>query len=362
MQALLYQHRYDPFLVDYLDVLPEWDGTPRDPLFDVFADTPRTPISEFGGTYHIRAAIVRAHEPGAASHIMPVLVGRRGTGKSTWIAHSVPQGRGWAVDGFNFAGTEQQQIEKLLGAVVVEADEMTGVTARDLNYIKSFLSRSTLKHRLPYDKRPSRLPRRDVMLGTANNPQCLPNDPTGERRLLPFWVDGPTNQMLQIIDYWHRNRDQIWAEQLVQYQALEASLLNPPPEVQAMHDQHADTFKARSDDEDMLLAWLRDEQPDSITVRELVTLAGVLGETGLPPDPRLQKLAAKSLRAEGYQQSGRRTKNADGSRHYLWERFEGPSTPSTEQKNLGFGGVGKGKENERATFTGPTGLDDGEPF
>ena len=90
---------------------------------------------------------------------------------------------------------------------------MTGSTKAEVETIKKFLSRTNDNIRLTYRRDPSPLLRRCMIVGTTNDPRCLPNDASGNRRFLPVPCDrgrfrpkrGPT---------WTRHREQLWAEAL----------------------------------------------------------------------------------------------------------------------------------------------------
>ena len=73
--------------------------------------------------------------------------------------------------------------------VLVEASEMTGSTKAEVETIKKFLSRTNDNIRLTYRRDPSPLLRRCMIVGTTNDPRCLPNDASGNRRFLPVQCD-----------------------------------------------------------------------------------------------------------------------------------------------------------------------------
>ena len=62
---------------------------------------------------------------------------------------------------------------------------MTGSTKAEVETIKKFLSRTNDNIRLTYRRDPSPLLRRCMIVGTTNDPRCLPNDASGNRRFLP---------------------------------------------------------------------------------------------------------------------------------------------------------------------------------
>ena len=62
---------------------------------------------------------------------------------------------------------------------------MTGSTKADVETIKKFRSRTNDNIRLTSRRDPSTLLRRGMIVGTTNDPRGLPNDASGNRRVLP---------------------------------------------------------------------------------------------------------------------------------------------------------------------------------
>ena len=91
----------------------------------------------------------------------------------------------WFSDGLSFHDDQKAKAEALQGMVLVEASEMTGSTKAEVETIKRFLSRTNDSIRLTYRRDPSPLLRRCMIVGTTNDPRCLPNDASGNRRFLP---------------------------------------------------------------------------------------------------------------------------------------------------------------------------------
>ena len=82
-------------------------------------------------------------------------------------------------DGLNLAAHPKERAEALQGKVYVEASEMAGATRAELESLKAFVSRQNDGSvRLAYRRDPESTPRRCIIVGTSNNMNCLPNDPT----------------------------------------------------------------------------------------------------------------------------------------------------------------------------------------
>lgn len=130
--------------------------------------------------------IHRLYNPGCKFDDMPVLVGtRQGEGKSTivrWLAMD---------DEFFSEVTEfegQKGIEALEGAWICEVSELLAMTkAKDVEAVKSFVSRQNDRYRMPFDKRVTDHKRHCIFIGTTNKEQFL-TDKTGNRRFYPVRV------------------------------------------------------------------------------------------------------------------------------------------------------------------------------
>ena len=96
-----------------------------------------------------------------------------------------PQRSLWFSDGLSFHDDQKATAEAWQGMVLVDASEMTGSTKADVETIKKFRSWTNDNIRLTSRRDPSTLLRRGMIAGTTNDPRCLPNDASGNRRFLP---------------------------------------------------------------------------------------------------------------------------------------------------------------------------------
>ena len=214
--ALSWPKRCDPFLL-WVDGLPEWDGVERlDGLLPSLWDgcSINDPLTRWAGAAPLLGAIRRARQPGTPLKAMLVLIGAQGIGKSPFISHLFPASdRGtWFSDSLSFSDTPVRQIESLLGRVIVEAGELTGVRRADLSGLKAFLSRlDDGGTRLAYDARPDDMPRRFVLIGSANNDGSgvLPTDESGYTRFAPVHLGEAWGAIEPAMD---TMRPMLWAE------------------------------------------------------------------------------------------------------------------------------------------------------
>jgi len=175
-------------------------------------------LARWSSRYLFLGPITRAYEPGYKLDVTPVLIGGQGCGKSTYARLLLPPAEpAWFTDALSFGLDDKQRIEAMLGAVIVEISEMAGTGRRENEEIKSFLSRQTDRMRLSYAKHPSDMPRLSVFVGTSNDTECLPNDPTGNRRFVVVRVGRHAIGYESMQAYLNENRDQLWAEALCMY-------------------------------------------------------------------------------------------------------------------------------------------------
>jgi predicted P-loop ATPase len=130
--------------------------------------------------------IHRIYEPGYKFDSVAVLIGtHQGEGKSTlirWLALNDE----WYSELIDFDGSKG--VESIQGTFVCEIGEMLAmVRAREVEAVRSYISRQTDKYRVPWDKRPALYPRQCIFIGTTNKAQFL-TDKTGNRRFLPVEV------------------------------------------------------------------------------------------------------------------------------------------------------------------------------
>ena len=217
LDAILDDRRVDPFKI-WLNALPAWDGEDRIDVWlgHVFAvgDIPDA-LLNWAARSVLMGVVKRTDHPGEKHDEMVVLVGPQGIGKSTawaWLLPGEPQRSLWFSDGLSFHDDQKTKAEALQGMVLVEASEMTGSTKAEVETIKKFLSRTNDNIRLTYRRDPSPLPRRCMIVGTTNDPRCLPNDSSGNRRFLPVpCIAGDPAYTRAYLD---EHRTQMWAEAL----------------------------------------------------------------------------------------------------------------------------------------------------
>ena len=127
-----------------------------------------------------RQLVARAKHPGCKADQMIVLVGKQGTGKSTFVS-LLALDRSLFLEGFSDFNVED--LKRISGKLVVEIPELDGFTGKDKNRIKSIITQTTDNYRESYAKNPVEHPRTALFFGTTNDGTFL-NDNTGARRYL----------------------------------------------------------------------------------------------------------------------------------------------------------------------------------
>lgn len=129
-------------------------------------------------------AISRVYYPGCKFDYMPVLLGKQGVGKSTFL-RLLAMNNAWYNDNFNTVEGDKAP-EKLRGMWMVELAELLATKkAKEVESIKAFLTSTVDTYRPPYGRRTEQRPRVCVFAGTTNNDHFL-TDTTGNRRYLPI--------------------------------------------------------------------------------------------------------------------------------------------------------------------------------
>ena len=126
--------------------------------------------------------ISRLYNPGCKFDYMPILIGSQGCGKSSiinWLALDDK----YYTDISSIEGKDA--LEQLQGRWICEFAELLAmVRTKDVEAMKSFITRTTDKYRQSYGRRTHEYPRQCIFVGTTNDYNFLV-DKTGNRRYLP---------------------------------------------------------------------------------------------------------------------------------------------------------------------------------
>ena len=199
---------YHP-IKQYLESLPEWDGTSRVETFLIdYFGAEDTPYSRAIIKKILVAAYMRIYHPGIKFDYIMVLNGPQGVGKSTAIAKL---GMDWYSDSLNISDmNDKTAAEKLQGYWILEIGELAGMKRADIDKVKAFISRQDDKYRASFGRRVNSHPRQCIFFATTNEQNGYFRDKTGNRRFWPIKTPGTGSKKA-----WELTSDevkQIWAE------------------------------------------------------------------------------------------------------------------------------------------------------
>ena len=214
IMAIVFDEQVDPF-IDFLWGLPTWDGTKRldSLLIDLFK-APDDKLTRWASRYLPLAAIQRTYDPGCKLDEIPILFEQQGIGKSALPAALLGGSGEFFRDSLSLSGSDKEQVEAMMGGVIIELAELTGIRRAHTDHLKAFLSRQADHVRLAYRHDPVRIPRRCVFFGTTDRVDVLPNDPAGNRRFVVIECQCTFDNSVRVEDFMAEHRDQIWAEAL----------------------------------------------------------------------------------------------------------------------------------------------------
>jgi hypothetical protein len=198
---LCLENAFNPVL-DYLDSL-RWDRKPRlDTWLMTYLGATEGVLNRVFGRKVLIAAVRRARKPGTKFDPMLVLEGEQDTGKSSAV--KILAGDFFRDEEIISKSNKEAQ-ELTCGVWLYEMSELVGLSKRDVEHVKNFLSRTHDSARGVWGRKLEDQPRTCVFIGTCNRSDYLSDD-TGNRRFWPV----PTGKIdLPALE---RDRDQLWAE------------------------------------------------------------------------------------------------------------------------------------------------------
>jgi len=276
--------QYDP-IADFLRGL-KWDKRPRlDEYFFTHVRARRKSddgreldahLRRVGSKFFI-SGVARALDPGCQVDTMVVLEGtREGEGKTEMCRRLF---RPWY--GVTRGISDKDALMFAATTWGVELGELSAIKKSEDEHWKSFLDSREDKFRMPYGRRMGTFKRRCVFVGTTNNPRWL-NVGKGKRRYWPVFVEHVD------LDAVERDREQLWAEAVVRFDARERFHLTAEERAEA--DAEAEARVEESFIEAKVEAWWHGMQPDRRPKQ--VTLLQVIEEV-------LRLTPAEASRARG---------------------------------------------------------------
>jgi hypothetical protein len=184
--ALAEMRRVDPWK-DAILRLPVWDGQKRlQSVFQDVFDAEPSPILENVSCAFFAGLVMRQLKPGISAPVIPVLIGRQHTSKSRF-AIEIARGLGVPLPSSIAFDDDRKMSMKAARSMICELAEMSGLSKRDADDIKRWVTDDNDVYRKPYEKEETEHPRRFMPIGTANKFE-LYRDETGGRRFGPVFV------------------------------------------------------------------------------------------------------------------------------------------------------------------------------
>ena len=196
---------------DYLMGL-SWDKKLR--VATMFTDYLGAEDNEYTQTVAVKCmagAVARALKGGVKYDYMPILTGKQGIGKSTFLANL---GRQWFTDSLTTFDSKTGA-ELIQGKWIAEVGELAALKKHEIEVVKQFITRTSDRYRAAYGRRAEDRKRRCVFFGTSNEDEFL-SDITGNRRFLPISC-GITQPKYSVWEDMPKHVDQLWAEAVVMY-------------------------------------------------------------------------------------------------------------------------------------------------
>jgi predicted P-loop ATPase len=228
MKRICEENRFNP-LQDYLTEL-RWDGVQRlDKWLTTYCGVTSTPLVDAQGKIVICAAAQRVFDPGCKFDHVLVLEGPEGTYKSSVVKVLASGGR---TGNENFSDStilntdERKQQELTAGVWFYEIAELAGMRKADQHGVKNFITKQEERARPAYAEFNEIRPRVCVFIGTFNT------TPGGE--LIEYLNAGDQRRWWPVlvgdidIPALERDRDQLFAEAMVEYQVVGCPLFLPP--------------------------------------------------------------------------------------------------------------------------------------
>jgi len=200
--SLAHENSFHP-VKDYLESLT-WDGESRieNWLKDYANAEEPSEYLKAVSRLVLCGLVARVYHPGIKFDYVMILEGKQGLMKSTLL--EALAGREWFTDQ-EFNIHDKDAVMTIQGKWIVELGELSSMRRADFESLKSFITRTIDRIRLPYGKKMGDMPRQGLFIGSTNQREYL-NDPTGNRRFLPVKIGQCRPKELAKV------RDQLFAE------------------------------------------------------------------------------------------------------------------------------------------------------
>ena len=176
---------------DYIDALPEWDGTDRVAMLAARVSGQAMWLNGFHRWMLGMVAQWLGYPARCANAVAPILIStEQGMCKSTFCSMILPEElRAYYTDKFTINATSGCE-QKLSTSGLINMDEFNMYTERMMTILKNLMQMKKVNYRKCFKAYYSDLPRIASFIGTSNEKSLL-TDQTGSRRFLCIEVEKP---------------------------------------------------------------------------------------------------------------------------------------------------------------------------
>ena len=183
---------FHPFL-HYLNRLPPWDGLDYIMELSLSVNVKGGVEKQMMFADYLKrwlvAMVASWLDEAVVNQAVLVLIGEQGSGKTTWFSYLLPPDlRDYFRIKVNSSRMTTDDLIAMSQFALVCYEELDVMKATQVNTMKSVVTMPAIDERKPYGHYPEHMPHVASFCGTGNNVQFL-NDPTGNRRWLPFEVE-----------------------------------------------------------------------------------------------------------------------------------------------------------------------------
>ena len=217
-------------------------------------------------------------DPTEVNHEILVLIGEQGCYKTTWFQYLLPpELRRYFYTKTNANRMSRDDLLTLAQYGVICCEELDTMRPAEMNQLKAAVTMQSIDERAAYAHYHEHRKHIASFCGTGNNVQFL-NDPTGNRRWMPFEVESIDNPRENPIDY-----EGVFAEAFALYQQGFCHWLTRNEMEQL--GRHNETFESPMPELEAIQQHFRLPQPGDNT--ELLTRTEILQTIGCNPALRL---------------------------------------------------------------------------
>ena len=292
---------FDP-VNDYLNSLPAWDRQ-HDYIADLAARVP-TKYEQWPRLFRrwllAMVAQVRGMSPDHGNSLVPLIIGKQGTGKSTFCKMLLPRHlRQYYMDDIKMDNAEQ--VERVLGRMwLVNIDEYDSKTQREQAKIKRLLTERDVQVRRPRSDQYTLTPRVCSFIATTNDDRPL-TDPTGSRRYLCVELCGAIDTVTPI------DHDQLFAQTL--YELEQGAPFFLTREEEAEMEAHNEQYCRHRIIEKAVRRILEPAPVSRDTLLAAADIEAILADTLRPQDMPSPKQLVAALRAAGFRSGAQQGKH-----------------------------------------------------